>query len=70
MSRSLGGRWFATRCPIEIVPPLISSSPAIDRRAVVFPHPEGPSSTMNSPSATARFRSSSAFNPPRYTLST
>jgi hypothetical protein len=40
MSRSFGGRSFTTRSPIEIVPPVISSSPAIDRSAVDFPHHE------------------------------
>src|SRR5215831_6763881 len=70
MSRSLGGRSFTTRPPIEMVPEVTSSSPAIDRSAVDFPHPDGPTSTMNSPSFTARLRSSSAFTPPAKTLST
>ena len=64
MSRSFGGRSFTTRSPIKMVPPVISSSPAIDRSAVDFPHPEGPTSTMNSPSFTSRFKSSSALTPP------
>jgi hypothetical protein len=53
-----------------MVPPVISSSPATDRSAVDFPHPDGPTSTMNSPSRTSRLRSSSAFTPPANTLST
>ena len=64
MSRSFGGRSFTTRSPMLIVPPVISSRPAIDLSAVDFPHPEGPTSTMNSPSFTSRFRTSSAFTPP------
>ena len=51
MSRSLGVRSLTTRSPIEIVPALISSSPAIMRSSVVLPHPEGPTRTVNSPSA-------------------
>jgi len=39
MSRSFGGRSPTTRSPIGIVPAGISSSPAIDRSAVGFPHP-------------------------------
>jgi hypothetical protein len=42
MSRSFGGRSLTTRSPIEIVPPVISSSPAIDRSAVDLPHPRRP----------------------------
>ena len=64
MSRSLGGRSLTTRSPIEIVPALISSSPAIVRSAVDLPQPDGPTSTMNSPSATSRLRPSTAFTPP------
>ena len=42
MSRSLGGRSLTTRPPIEMVPSVISSSPAIIRRAVDLPQPGGP----------------------------
>src|SRR3546814_4742176 len=35
-------------------PELTSSSPASIRRVVDFPHPEGPTSTMNSPSPISR----------------
>ena len=38
------------RSPIEIVPSVISSRPAIIRSSVDFPQPDGPTSTMNSPS--------------------
>ena len=41
---------------ISIVPPLISSSPAIIRSAVDLPHPDGPTSTMNSWSWMSRSR--------------
>ncbi len=64
MSRSLGGRSLTTRSPIEMVPPVISSSPAIDRSAVDFPHPDGPTNTMNSPSVISRLRSLIALTLP------
>ena len=53
MSRSLGGRSFTTLEPISIVPEVISSRPAIMRRSVDLPHPEGPTRTTNSPSSMA-----------------
>ena len=70
MSRSLGGRSLTTRSPIEKVPPVISSSPAIDRSAVDFPQPDGPTNTMNSPSLMSRLRSLMALTPPAYIFST
>ena len=42
------------------VPSVTSSSPATRRSAVVLPHPEEPSRTRSSPSATDRVRSSTA----------
>src|SRR5690606_24149711 len=51
MSRSLARRSLTTRGPMAISPPLISSSPAIMRRSVDLPQPEGPTSTTNSPSS-------------------
>src|SRR6266446_10089516 len=53
MSRSFGATPLTTRSPIAIRPPEISSSPAIIRRSVDLPQPEGPTSTQNSPSSTA-----------------
>ena len=70
MSRSFGGRSLTTRSPMLMVPPVISSSPAMDRSAVDLPHPDGPTSTMNSPSAISRLSSSTAFTPPGYDFST
>src|SRR5580704_13052240 len=49
MSRSFGLRLLTTRSPILIRPLVISSRPAIMRRSVDLPHPEGPTSTTNSP---------------------
>src|SRR4051794_38426688 len=51
MSRSRGASRFTTRSPIEIWPADTASSPASIRSAVVLPEPDGPTSTMNSPSA-------------------
>ena len=49
------GRWKAGVCPMglpwmKISPSVGSSNPAIMRRLVVLPQPEGPSSEKNSPS--------------------
>src|SRR6266446_5618516 len=52
MSRSFGATPLTTRSPIAIRPPEISSRPAIIRRSVDLPQPEGPTSTQNSPSST------------------
>src|SRR5438876_7870438 len=50
MSRSFDSMSFTTRPSMEIVPALISSRPASMRSSVDLPQPEGPTSTMNSPS--------------------
>src|SRR5690606_5741107 len=41
---------------MRIVPAETSSSPAISRRSVDFPQPEGPTNTTNSPSSISRSR--------------
>ena len=41
-----------TLSAMRITPPSASSSPAMQRSVVVLPHPDGPSSDMNSPLAT------------------
>ncbi len=51
MLRSLGSTSFTRRPPIAISPSVTVSSPAIMRSSVDLPHPEGPTMTMNSPSA-------------------
>src|SRR5262245_21479147 len=50
MSRSFGGTRLTTRSPMRISPDVMFSSPAIMRRSVDLPHPEGPTRTTNSPS--------------------
>src|SRR6202012_677349 len=68
MSRSLGVSSLASFPPIRKIPEVMSSSPATIRSAVVFPHPDGPTSTMNSPSAISTDRSFTAWKPFSYTL--
>ena len=52
MSRSFGARLLTTRFPILILPSAINSRPAIMRKSVDFPQPDGPTKVTNSPSAT------------------
>jgi hypothetical protein len=47
-------------------PAVAVSSPDRIRSAVVFPDPEAPSSTRNSPGATSRSNCSSTFTGPKY----
>src|SRR6059036_2147917 len=63
MSRSFGASWLTTWSPIRSSPAVMSSSPAIIRRAVDFPHPDGPTRITNSPSLTSRFMSLTASKP-------
>src|ERR1700749_2983541 len=51
-------------------PSLMSSRPAIMFSAVDLPQPDGPTNTMNSPSAMFRFRSLTASVPSGYRLVT
>src|SRR5437016_5586764 len=50
MSRSFDSRSLTTRPSMRISPAEISSSPASIRSSVLLPHPDGPTSTTNSPS--------------------
>ena len=59
---------FTNLSPIYNSPELISSSPAIIRSVVDFPHPEGPTKMMNSLSAISRLKSLTATKPFGYTL--
>src|SRR4029079_9592556 len=54
MSRSFDSTSLTTVPSIAIVPPLISSSPASMRSRVDLPQPEGPTRTVNSPSAMSK----------------
>src|SRR5574337_1450290 len=66
MSRSLGGTSFTRRSPMKMSPLLASSSPAINRRAVVFPQPEGPTSTVNCLSGISSVMSLTAVTAPNF----
>jgi hypothetical protein len=60
MSRSLAGTWLMIWPSTETVPDVIGSSPAIILSTEDLPQPDGPSRTMNSPSATVRLTSLTA----------
>src|SRR5438046_1819953 len=54
MSRSLDSRSFTTRSSMAMLPAVMSSNPASMRSSVDLPQPEGPTSTVNSPSAMSK----------------
>ena len=64
MSRFFAGTSLTTVPSIATVPEVIGSSPATIRRTEDFPQPDGPSSTMNSPSVIVRLKSLTAGSPP------
>src|SRR5215210_7179754 len=55
---------------MKTLPPVMSSRPAIIRRAVDFPQPEGPTKTTNSPSGISKFILSTATTSSPKTLVT
>ena len=64
MLRFSGVRSFM-RCPAMMTSPAVArSSPAIMRRVVVLPQPDGPSRQTTSPAATDRSASRTAMNSP------
>src|SRR5215204_564704 len=70
ISRWRGGRSLTTWSPIKTLPSVMSSRPAIIRRAVDFPQPEGPTKTTNSPSGISKFILSTATTSSPKTLVT
>ena len=66
MSRSLGGTSFTRRSPMKMSPALASSSPAMSRSAVVFPQPDGPTSTVNCLSGISSDTSFTAVTAPNF----
>ena len=54
MSRARGGSSLTTVPPMSMSPDVMSSRPAIMRRSVDLPHPDGPTNTTNSPDFTVR----------------
>src|SRR3954465_789577 len=70
MSRSFGARSLTTSPPIFRSPSEMSSSPAIIRRAVDFPQPDGPTRIISSPSRIWRLMCLTASKPSGYRLTT
>ena len=70
MSRERGGSSVTSPPPIEIVPAVTSSRPAIIRSSVDLPQPDGPTRTRNSPLPIVSETSSTATTPPEKTLVT
>src|SRR5664279_1265823 len=64
-SRSLGSTSLTIRSPMRTTPAVGVSRPAMTRRAVDLPQPDGPSSTRDSPASTSRVRSSTAITSPK-----
>src|SRR5215467_8125224 len=58
--RLWGGVWATSRPSRRIRPSVGCSNPAMRRRVVVFPQPDGPSSEKNSPPTTSRLMPSTA----------
>ena len=54
MSRSIGGTALTTASSIRMSPEVMASRPAIMRKVVVLPQPEGPTKTTNSLSRMCR----------------
>ena len=55
--RSAGGSSLTRLPPIRNSPALTASRPAMIRRSVDLPQPDGPTNTTNSPSSTRMFTS-------------
>src|SRR6478609_8934973 len=70
MSRARGGSSVTSRSPIEIVPAVTSSRPAIIRSSVDLPQPDGPTRTRNSPLSMVSETPSTATTSPEKTLLT
>ena len=64
MFLSLGSISFINVSSIYNSPDVISSRPAIILKVVDFPHPEGPTKTMNSLSLISKLKSDTAITPP------
>src|SRR5215831_301816 len=66
--RARGGISLTTSPPIKRSPLVCFSSPQMMRRSVVLPQPDGPSSTMNSPSGTVREMPFTAGTSPHFLM--
>src|SRR5919109_4802827 len=65
MSRSPARLKVTSLPPSKMRPEVGSSSPAIMRKVVVLPQPDGPSRTKNSPFSTTKLESLTAANSPK-----
>ena len=65
MPRLRGGSAVTSRAPMYTRPALGFSSPATVRIRVVFPHPDGPSTTRNSPDSISRSTPATAVTSPK-----
>src|SRR5205085_10151178 len=65
MPRAAGGRAVTSRPPMQTVPEVGASRPAMMRSVVDLPQPEGPSSTQNEPASTSNEMPSSARDSPQ-----
>ena len=63
-SRSAGERAVTSAPPIRMRPAFACSSPAISRKVVVLPQPDGPSSVTSVPAAISKLTSSTAVTAP------
>src|SRR5215470_2057653 len=63
--RSRGSRSLTTRPSMRISPAVGSSKPAIMRKVVVLPQPDGPTKTTNSPSSITMLRFLTATTGPK-----
>jgi hypothetical protein len=63
MPRARGGRSVTSRPPTRSRPAVGRTNPAIARKAVVLPEPDGPISAMISPGRTASVKSASTTLP-------
>src|SRR5690242_722684 len=66
MLRFLGATSVTSRPSMWMLPEVTLSNPAIMRKAVVLPQPEGPSRTMNSPGSTASDSSCTTVRGPKF----
>src|SRR5690242_16371078 len=66
--RSRGALSLTRSPPTTMSPEVMSSSPTIIRSSVDFPHPDGPTRIMNSPSLTSMLTSFTAGKPSPYFL--
>ena len=64
MPRCAGGTSFILCPSIVRSPPLIRSSPAIMRKSVDLPQPEGPTKTISSPALMSRSMFDRTFTSP------